>query len=505
MASATLERLDEAIEALAAAKRVPPGERRVALIHRAEVLVGLLRQAGERTETSSTPQKQTWTFPLGSLPRDLLVAVCFHLTDRDVLYALSSVSRELRVELHRAEFLALRAQSRLNLLPMSQLLDGCACLLQRAGAPSVLQHYFDRCIDYSRGTELHPLTISTVIELHYQEKEIRFHSQLPAELVDGTFRYEAGPWPAAVALQVYRAGSPNGHGFGLRTLAPIATGDFVCTYWGEYQTHDSDPERPTDYDHPSLVPKPTPYTLFGDGHGLSHADVEANELEIDFGDEDTCPACGQYIRTANSMDVSSWFEFRIDASSVGNVARWINHSRSQANLEARLSQDAASPNAHGWKVSFFATRVISSGEPLLWDYMRSRRVRKRVLTGGLPKNVFLAGGTPETLRSIPDGMPVRADWETCDSSGPDGTDDSLLIQGYPPHAPAPGAADQWAYDDTMYTWEDSLERYKQLFPRRIPMLVDAPWLHDKRAYPPKKRGDPERGPYWSAGNRWWYV
>ena len=56
-----------------------------------------------------------------------------------------------------------------------------------------------------------------------------------------------------------------------------------------------------------------------------------------------------------------------------------------------------------------------------------------------------------------------------------------------------------------YTWEDSLERYEELFPRRIPRLVDAPWQHDKRAYPPKKRGDPERGPYWSAGNRWWYV
>ena len=500
MASATLELLDEAI---AAAKRIPPGESRVALIHRAEILLAILRQAGERTETSSTPQKQTWTLPLGSLPRDLLAAVCFNLTDRDVLYALSSVSRELRVELHRAEFLATRAQSRLSLLP-SQLLNGCACLLQRAGAPSALQHYFDRCIDYSRGTELHPLSIRTVINLHYQEKEIRFHSQLPAELVDGTFRYEAGPWPAAVALQVYRAGSPTGHGFGLRTLAPIATGDFVCTYWGEYQTHDYH-ERPTDYAHPSLVPKPTPYTLFGDGHDLCHADVEANELEIDEEDEDTCPACGQLIRTANSMDVSSWFEFRIDASSVGNAARWINHSRSQANLEARLSRDAASPHAHGWKVSFYATRVISSGEPLLWDYMRSRRVRKGApATGGLPENFFLAGGTPETLRSIPDGQPVRADWQSCHRSDSEGTYDSLLIQGYPPHAPAPGVADQWA-DDVGYTWEDSLERYKELFPRRIPRLVDAPWQHDEDAHPPKKRGDPERGPYWSAGNRWWYV
>lgn len=105
---------------------------------------------------------------------------------------------------------------------------------------------------------------------------------------------------------------------------------------------------------------------------MIYADVEANELEMD-GEKEG--------------DVSSWFEFRIDASSVGNVARWINHPRSGANLEARLSRDAASPDAHEWKVSFYATRDISPGEPLWWGYIRSRSVRKRAPTydqGGPP-------------------------------------------------------------------------------------------------------------------------
>lgn len=142
----------------------------------------------------------------------------------------------------------------------NEFLNGCACLLRREHAPSVIQDYFNQCVDHSRGTELYPLTISTVITLRYKRKEIQFHSQLPAELVDGTFQYEAGPWPAAVALQVYREGAPGGLGFGVRSLAPIAAGDFVCTCWGEYQAHDYY-ERPTSYDHRSLVPKSTPHTL----------------------------------------------------------------------------------------------------------------------------------------------------------------------------------------------------------------------------------------------------
>ena len=98
-----------------------------------------------------------------------------------------------------------------NALP---LLDGCACLPRLEAAPGQLSVYFDACIDYSRGAEPKPVSVSTVVSITHQQRDVRFHSQLPE--VRGTFRYEAGPWPAAYALQVCRDGEPScGRGFGV--------------------------------------------------------------------------------------------------------------------------------------------------------------------------------------------------------------------------------------------------------------------------------------------------
>ena len=458
-----------------------------------------------RTRAAAAAEAPAAQLSLDVLAPDLLAAVCLHIDDdRDVLCALASVSRSLRAAIHRPEIvqsLAARAQARLKPLLQSAapFIDGCACLMRREHTPAALRAYFESSVDYSRGTELHPLTISTVLSIRYAQQEIRFHSQLPPELVNGTFRYEAGPWPAAFALQVYRAGGPMpGLGFGVRTLEPIGEGDVVCHYWGDYQWRDEPVHVAEAQNYGEGVPEPTPYTLFGDGHDRHTRSVSPSEVAV-----------------RGFVNPTGIGQFRIDASSFGNVARWINHAPMVRdgdgpvqNLKAILSRDPASPNEHKWKVSFCALRDIAPGEPLWWNYFRSRNIRKRAPATGGVLHPYEMCGDAETLRCAATGAPLRADWLQCGEER--WPSEGILIQGYPPYAPPPGEPDLW--EDEMGDWRDHRRRYNHVFPLQTPELLDAPWEHDEdasrrwqAASPPIDASTPERSAYWAAGCKWYSL
>ena len=377
------------------------------------------------------------------------------------------------------------------------LLDGCACLPRVAGASALLNAYFDACIDYSRGTEPRTMSMSTVVTITHQQQEVRFHSQLPEQLVQGTFRYDAGPWPAAFALQVCRAGEVTcGQGFGVSTLEPIRRGSYVCSYWGEYRTRFAD-KTPAD---------DLKYVLFHHGRSggtvlpssLEHGPPQVVENESEDGEEESeyaCPLCGFEL----NPDAEDPNDFCIDATSFGNVARWINHSKTVDNLEARLSRDpAAPPLPGGWptfKVSFYATCDIDAGEMLCWDYVRpGRAIRKSApTTAGIPDH----WGVPELLRTLPEGALVRAEWEL----GGDDSSDSVLVEGYPPHAPADGAEDPWS-DDNYGDWRGALENYEKSL-QHLRELPPVPWEeHDDDAPPPRAPGDRERCAHWAVPCMW---
>ena len=138
-----------------------------------------------RTRAAAAAEAPAAQLSLDVLAPDLLAAVCLHIADdRDVLCALASVSRSLRAAIHRPEIvqpLAARAQARLKPLLQSAapFIDGCACLLRRDHTPAALRGYLDNSVDYSHGTELHPLTISSSGCLHGRcSSGLRCHSRL---------------------------------------------------------------------------------------------------------------------------------------------------------------------------------------------------------------------------------------------------------------------------------------------------------------------------------------
>ena len=112
--------------------------------------------------------------------------------DRDVLCARRSLREGSATNSSIAESAVDARQARNAGTPLLQsaapFIDGCACLLRRNKAQR-------RCVrtsievDYSARltSELHPLTISTVLSIRYEQQLIRFHSQLPPELQNGTY------------------------------------------------------------------------------------------------------------------------------------------------------------------------------------------------------------------------------------------------------------------------------------------------------------------------------
>jgi hypothetical protein len=481
------------------------------VLARAEVLVALLR--GEAQKNA-----RTWEWPLRDLSPEVFALFCSHMSDASALGTLASCSAWLRDTVSHPDFFSARCQLRHGGRVPS---DGCVFVPPPANVPARLRPFFEQSLDFSRGTEPKGVTLVTQLALRFCREDRLFYSDLPKEVSTGAFTYDAGPWPAAFALQVCRVGAVDSLGFGVRTLEPIKAGQYVCSYWGEYECDES--HDVTYILHEPQVPDRA-HVLFGDSGACdSGVAVEDLEYEIHWDEEEEVPRCA----LCGSEDDHVYKErFLIDATRRGNVSRWINHSSEDANLEARLSAGSAATDGRH-RVSFYATTDLGAGDLLWWDYMfrsRGRRVAARKqapVSGGIPGpghpfHIFDA----EMLRDVTDDTPVRAEW-FAEEGGKlhEGyaTIDAMMVEGHPPlmrmipiapplHRP-PGHFPRHQYS-TPEGWAEETARefceaYPYLFPRRLrPLPRDRPWVHGEEVEAPSLPTDPERCAYWPALRRY---
>ena len=447
----------------------------------------------------------------------MLVSICEHLDDRLVITCLAVVSHPLLDTLRSDRFWHARGSHLIQTLARSlpadvaHVLNGCAYLPVPEQHATVPLYVFQHSIDFSMGQERYAVTINTSITKEREGEQRQFYSALP-ELAG--FRYDAGPKPAAFALQVYRAGAIDSLGFGVRTLQKISRGDFVLAYWGEYlPSSSSPPGRAIRYsqNYEEEDDEDTPYTLFGD-EGVQPAELPKEDPEEEMPEDacqEECPMCGM---EPDEEDEDDKHAFKIEASATGNVARWINHSMMEDNLQARLVQHPQVPQ-DAYLVEFVAKHDIAAGEPLLWNYLYGEhqldgtRARKSAPWRGAG-----AAYQPEMLRSSIDDAPTRAEWYVDEGShasqvragwpGARESSDTILIQGCPPAASTDKDGDDENGDD----WNESdpdedLEHHHELFPNENLPLVDTQWTHDEHNDPPAAPGDEERCEYWAAYRR----
>ena len=480
------------------------------VLSRAEVLIALLR--GEVQKNAST-----WEWPLRDLSPEVFALFCSHMSDATALGTLESCSTWLRDAVSHPDFFSARCQLRRGGLVPS---DGCVFVPPPANVPVRLRPFFEQSLDFSRGTEPKGVTLITQLALRFCREDRLFYSDLPKEVSTGAFTYDAGPWPAAFALQVCRVGAVDSLGFGVRTLEPIKAGQKVCSYWGEYERDESSDVTYLMHNRQQVPDRA--HVLFGDANVCEGLAVDDLEYEM-HDDEEEVPCCAL---CASEEDHTHKERFLIDETRRGNVSRWINHSSEDANLEARLSAGSVATNDHH-RVTFYATKDLTAGDMLWWDYMfdrRGRRVAARkqapasggVRGPGHPFNSFHA----EMLRDDTDDTPVRAEW-FAEEGGKleDGyaTIDAMMVEGHPPHmstipiAPPlhrpPGHFPRHQYSTPGGWTEESArefcEAYPYLFPRRLRALPhDRPWVHDEEVGDPSLPTDPERSAYWPALRRY---
>lgn len=132
-------------------------------------------------------------------------------------------------------------------------------------------------------------------------------------------------------LQVFL--TPEGKGWGLRTLEDLPKGVFVCEYVGEILTnaelYDRNMQRRSSGKHMYPV--------------LLDADWDSDGVLND--EEALC----------------------LDATSYGNIARFINHRCLDANL-IEIPVEVETPDHRYYHLALFTTRKIDALEELTWDY-----------------------------------------------------------------------------------------------------------------------------------------
>ncbi|KAH7522020.1 hypothetical protein FEM48_Zijuj07G0093600 [Ziziphus jujuba var. spinosa] len=134
-----------------------------------------------------------------------------------------------------------------------------------------------------------------------------------------------------VNLQVYW--TPEGKGWGLRTLEHLPRGAFVCEYVGEIVT---DVELQQRYMQSVGIEKPVYHVLLDAGYGSEGVRKDEESL------------C-------------------LDATYYGNVARFINHRCSDASL-IEIPVEVETPDRSYYHVALFTTRKVNAMEELTWDY-----------------------------------------------------------------------------------------------------------------------------------------
>ncbi|XP_042518224.1 probable inactive histone-lysine N-methyltransferase SUVR2 isoform X2 [Macadamia integrifolia] len=132
-------------------------------------------------------------------------------------------------------------------------------------------------------------------------------------------------------LQVFM--TPEGKGWGLRTLEDLPKGTFVCEYVGEVVTNTELYERNM---RSSRKEKHTYPVL----------------LDADWGSEGVL----------NDEEALC-----LDATFYGNVARFVNHRCLDANM-VEIPVEVETPDHHYYHLAFFTTRNIDALEELTWDY-----------------------------------------------------------------------------------------------------------------------------------------
>nr|XP_016450059.1 PREDICTED: histone-lysine N-methyltransferase SUVR4-like isoform X4 [Nicotiana tabacum] len=134
----------------------------------------------------------------------------------------------------------------------------------------------------------------------------------------------------AVPLQVFM--TAHGKGWGLRTLEDLPRGAFVCEYVGEIVTNTELYERNT-----QTADERHTYPVL---------------LDADWGSEGV-------LKDEEALC--------LDATSYGNIARFINHRCYDANL-VEIPVEVETPDHHYYHVAFFTTRKVNALEELTWDY-----------------------------------------------------------------------------------------------------------------------------------------
>ncbi|VVA28021.1 PREDICTED: histone-lysine N-methyltransferase [Prunus dulcis] len=134
-----------------------------------------------------------------------------------------------------------------------------------------------------------------------------------------------------VKLQVFL--TPEGKGWGLRTLEDLPAGAFVCEYVGEILTNTELHERNVG----SPGNKNTCYQVLLDAGWGSKGVLKDEEV-----------LC-------------------LDATVYGNVARFINHRCSDATL-VEIPVEVETPDHHYYHIALFTTRKVDAMEELTWDY-----------------------------------------------------------------------------------------------------------------------------------------
>ncbi|KAG8369807.1 hypothetical protein BUALT_Bualt14G0052200 [Buddleja alternifolia] len=133
-----------------------------------------------------------------------------------------------------------------------------------------------------------------------------------------------------VKLQVFM--TPDMKGWGLRTLEEIPKGALICEYVGEVVTVKELSERNRQHTGDNHT-----YPVLLDA-GWSREGVVKDEKAL-------CIVATRY----------------------GNVARFINHRCSDANL-VDIPVEVESPDHHYYHLAFFTTRKVNAMEELTWDY-----------------------------------------------------------------------------------------------------------------------------------------
>ncbi|XP_021828980.1 uncharacterized protein LOC110769339 [Prunus avium] len=133
-----------------------------------------------------------------------------------------------------------------------------------------------------------------------------------------------------VKLQVFL--TPEGKGWGLRTLEDLPRGAFVCEYVGEIVTSTELYER--------------------NMHSVGKKHTCPVLLDADWGSE-------AVLKDEEALC--------LDATVYGNVARFINHRCFDATL-VEIPVEVETPDHHYYHVALFTTRNVAAMEELTWDY-----------------------------------------------------------------------------------------------------------------------------------------